>query len=79
MKKLFVIVIGAAMLLMPFADNSEARGGRGRGRGGGIGGSSGRGRSRRGGSKKNQADQAKQDQSERGDSMLDGKLRRRSR
>jgi hypothetical protein len=76
MKKLFVILIGAAMLLMPFAENSQARGGRGGGRG--ISGGSRRGGSR-GGSKKDRADQAKQDQSERGDSMLDGQLRRRSR
>jgi hypothetical protein len=73
MKKLFVIVIGAAMLLMPFADYSEARGGRSRGISGG------RSRYRRRSSDKNKADQAKQDQAERGDSMLDGKLRRRSR
>ena len=72
MKKLFVIVIGAFMLLMPLADYSEARGGRR-----GIGGS--RGRYRRRNSDKNKAEKAKQDQSERRDSMLDGKLRRRSR
>lgn len=76
MKKLMIILFAAAMLIAPFAETSEARGGR---RGGGRG-ISGRGRSRvKRGSAKEKQRKLELERCEERDSLTDGKLRRRSR
>lgn len=78
MKKLVVILFAAAMLLAPLAASSDARGGRGgRGRGATIGGRTAS-RTAKGGAKEKQR-MRELIRSEERDSLIDGKLRRRSR
>ena len=82
MKRLLVILFGAALLAMPFAEPTQARGGRGGGRGAGRSGAgiSGAGQGRSGsGSSKEQQRKRDLNRLEERDSLTDGKLRRRSR
>ena len=78
MKKLLVILVGAALLAMPFAEPTQARGGRGGGRPSGGIGRAASGHSGRGSSKEKQR-QREIDRLEERASLTDGKLRRRSR
>lgn len=75
MKKLFIVLFGLAMILAPFAELTEARGGRGRA----SRGISGKTTSRTGRSKKDQVREREQTRSEERDSLVGGKLRRRGR
>jgi hypothetical protein len=76
MKKLMIILFGAALLVAPFAETSDARGGRGRGRTGISGKVASRGKK---GSAKEQQRMRELTRCEERNSLVDGQLGRRFR